>query len=118
MQIYNSVLLKGTGEHPAERQIHPEFEGRSNDTRQGRNLLDWIGLGTGQNIDPYLAKINEGCLNGDFSECFKSRALNTFSDFFDQNQYNLNENVRVVQMSRDIVKHVAKQPYEYSSTSR
>lgn len=50
----------------------------------GKNLLDWIGLGTGENVDPYLAKLNTQCLNGDFAECFKSRALQTLDDFFDQ----------------------------------
>lgn len=49
----------------------------------GRNLLDWIGLGTGGNNDPYLSRANAACLNGDLAECFKSRALNTFDEFFD-----------------------------------
>lgn len=77
--------------------------------------MDWIGLGTGQNVDPYLARANEGCLNGDFSECFKSRALNSFSDFFDQQQYELNENVKVIRMPSSVVKEVSRQPYEFSS---
>lgn len=48
----------------------------------GKHLLDWIGLGTGPNQDPYVARTNAGCLNGDFAECFKSQALNAFGDFF------------------------------------
>lgn len=48
----------------------------------GRNLLDWIGLGTGSNTDPYQARTNANCLNGDLAECFKSRALSTFEEFF------------------------------------
>ena len=89
-----------------------------NRTRQGKDLLDWIGLGTGRHIDPYLARANEACLNGDFAECFKSRALNSFSDFFDQPEYSLSENVKVIRMPRDIVQDVNKQPYEYASAAR
>lgn len=95
-------------------------EGRQsvNRTRQGKDLFDWIGLGTGRHVDPYLARANEACLNGDFAECFKSRALNTFSEFFDQPEYSLSENVKVIRMPRDIVQDVNKQPYEYASTAR
>lgn len=89
-----------------------------NRTRQGKGLFDWIGLGTGRNVDPYLAKTNKGCLNGDLAECFKSQALSYFSDFFDHNHYDLNDNVKVVRMSRDIVKEVNREPYEYSSEAR
>lgn len=95
-----------------------EAQNASSRTRQGKDLLDWIGLGTGQHIDPYLARTNDGCLNGDFAECFKSRALNTFSNFFDHDMYNLNENVKVVRMPRSVVKDVSRQAYEYSSTAR
>lgn len=97
----------------------PSFpQGRPNGTRQGKDLLDWIGLGTGGNVDPYLARANAACLNGDLAECFKSRALNSLSEFFDQQEYNLNHNVRVVRMSRDIVQEVSRQPYEFSSSPR
>nr|XP_012145796.1 PREDICTED: uncharacterized protein LOC100881832 [Megachile rotundata]XP_012145797.1 PREDICTED: uncharacterized protein LOC100881832 [Megachile rotundata] len=89
-----------------------------NKTRQGKGLFDWIGLGTGRNVDPYVAKTNKGCLNGDLAECFKSQALDYFSDFFDQPQYNLNEYVKVVRMSRDVVKEVSREPYEYSGEPR
>lgn len=50
----------------------------------GRNLLDWIGLGTGPDTDPYLAKTNAACLDGDLAECFKSRALASLDEFFDK----------------------------------
>lgn len=53
----------------------------------GRTLLDWIGFGTGPNTDPYLAKLNAACLEGDLAECFKSRAIATFDEFFDQVRY-------------------------------
>lgn len=61
----------------------PQVEER----RNGKNLLDFVGLGTGQNIDPFMARTNSKCLNGDLSECFKSQALNTFNDFFGKDAY-------------------------------
>ncbi|XP_015173241.1 PREDICTED: uncharacterized protein LOC107064744 [Polistes dominula] len=87
-------------------------------TRQGKNLFDWIGLGTGSNTDPYLAKINKDCLTGELAECFKSQALTSFSEFFDQTAYTLNDNVNVVRMSRQVVADVNRQPYEYSTEAR
>lgn len=59
----------------------------SGSERNGKNLLDFVGLGTGQNIDPFMARTNNKCLNGDLSECFKSQALNTFNDFFGKDVY-------------------------------
>ncbi|XP_076241376.1 DUF1676 domain-containing protein Osi2 [Calliopsis andreniformis] len=96
----------------------PQDQGSFNKTRQGKGLFDWIGLGTGRNVDPYVAKTNKGCLNGDLAECFKSQALGYFSDFFDQPHYDLNDYVKVVRMSRDVVKEVNREPYEYSSEAR
>lgn len=90
----------------------------SNRTRQGKGIFDWIGLGTGRNVDPYIAKTNQGCLNGDLAECFKSQALSYFSDFFDHSHYDLNDYVKVVRMSRDVVQEVSRQPYEYSGEAR
>ncbi|KAK0183022.1 hypothetical protein PV327_001100 [Microctonus hyperodae] len=103
------------------RQQHQEVPvqvQQNNRTRQGKDLLDWIGLGVGENVDPYLARMNQGCLNGDFSECFKSRAINSFSTFFDQPEYYLNNNIRIVRMGSDIVREVNRQPYEYARASR
>lgn len=45
-------------------------------------MLDFLGLGTGPETDPYLAKTNEACLGGDLAECFKSRALGSLEEFF------------------------------------
>lgn len=59
--------------------------GRSEERhRQGKDFFDLFGLGTGPENDPYLAKTNSLCLNGDFSECFKSRALGSLDDFFNK----------------------------------
>lgn len=55
--------------------------------QSGRNLFDFVGLGTGNQIDPFLRKTNEKCLNGELAECFKSQALNTFDDFFKREVY-------------------------------
>jgi len=82
------------------------------------DLFQYIGLGTGRNVDPYLAKINERCLTGDLAECFKSRALNYFSDFFDHAEYSLNDYIRVKRMSNRVVTEVHVQPYEYSNEPR
>ncbi|XP_016907072.2 uncharacterized protein LOC107994592 isoform X2 [Apis cerana] len=89
-----------------------------NKTRQGKGLFDWIGVGVDRNVDPYVAKTNHGCLNGDLAECFKSQALGYFSDFFDQPRYDMNEHVKVIRMSSDVVREVDRQPYEYSSEAR
>lgn len=82
------------------------------------DLFNYIGFGTGKNVDPYLAKVNERCLTGDLAECFKSRALNYFSDFFDHAEYSLNNYVRVKRMSHQVVAEVQNQPYEYSNEPR
>ncbi|KZC11145.1 PREDICTED: uncharacterized protein LOC107189232 [Dufourea novaeangliae] len=96
----------------------PQQQVPYNGTRQGKGIFDWIGLGTGRNVDPYIARTNKGCLNGDLADCFKSQALSYFSDFFDHSHYDLNDHVKVVRMSRDVVQDVSRQPYEYSSEAR
>lgn len=58
-----------------------------NGHRQGKGLLDFVGLGTGPNVDPYIARTNANCLNGELAECFKSQAINTFTDFFNKDLY-------------------------------
>jgi hypothetical protein len=89
-----------------------------NPVQHVEELFQYIGLGTGRNVDPYLAKINERCLTGDLAECFKSRALNYFSDFFDHAEYSLNDYIRVKRMSNRVVTEVRAQPYEYSNEPR
>nr|CAD7264754.1 unnamed protein product [Timema shepardi] len=91
-------------------------EGR--DSRKGKNLLDWIGFGTGADTDPYLAKINSACLEGDLSECFKSRALSTLDEFFGKDAYTLTENARVVRMPEAQLRQLHQEPYEFSTSSR
>lgn len=59
------------------------IEGR----QSARHLFDFVGLGTGGQVDPFLRKTNEKCLNGELAECFKSQALNTFDDFFKRDVY-------------------------------
>lgn len=70
------------GSFSSEAQQVP-VEGR----QSARHLFDFVGLGTGQQVDPFLRRTNEKCLNGELAECFKSQALNTFDDFFKRDVY-------------------------------
>ncbi|KAL6432068.1 hypothetical protein ACFW04_006648 [Cataglyphis niger] len=89
-----------------------------NPAQHVEDLFHYIGLGTGRNVDPYLAKVNERCITGDLAECFKSQALNYFSDFFDHAEYSLSDYVRVKRMSDRVVTEINRQPYEYSNEPR
>jgi hypothetical protein len=91
-------------------------EGRG--VRTGKNLLDWIGFGTGSDTDPYVARANSACLNGDLSECFKSRALVSLDEFFDRETYSLTENARVIRMPVSQLKQLRQEAFEFSSTPR
>lgn len=91
-------------------------EGRG--VRKGKNLLDWIGFGTGSDTDPYLARANSACLNGDLSECFKSRALASLDEFFDKDAYTLTDNAKVVRMPAAQLRKLREEPFEFSSTPR
>jgi hypothetical protein len=109
--IYNFII--------SENLKKPSSQLRGfNPVQHVEDLFNYIGLGTGRNIDPYLSKVNERCLTGDLAECFKSRALNYFSDFFDHAEYSLNDNIRIKRMSEQIVTEVHRQPYEYSNEPR
>jgi hypothetical protein len=92
------------------------FEGRG--VRKGKNLLDWIGFGTGSDTDPYLARANSACLEGDLSECFKSRALASLDDFFDKDTYILTDNAKVIRMPAAHLRQLRQEPLEFSSTAR
>lgn len=70
--FFGNLTESGAGESP---------EGRH---RQGKDFFDLFGLGTGPETDPYLAKTNSLCLNGDLAECFKSRALGSLDEFFNK----------------------------------
>lgn len=63
--------------------VQEQTQGR----QSGRNLFDFIGLGTGGSVDPYLRRTNEKCLNGELAECFKSQALNSFDEIFVRESY-------------------------------
>ncbi|XP_011880708.1 PREDICTED: uncharacterized protein LOC105569126 [Vollenhovia emeryi] len=111
-------------EHRADHQVSENPKEVSsqqrgfNPVQHVEDLFNYIGLGTGRNVDPYLAKVNERCLTGDLAECFKSRALNYFVDFFDHPEYSLNDNVQVKRMPDQVVAEVYRQPYEYSNEPR
>lgn len=89
-----------------------------NPIRHIENLFDLIGFETRRNVDPYLARVNEGCLTGDLAECFKFQAFNYFSNFFDHPEYSVSDYVRIKRMSDRVVKKVYHEPYEYSGESR
>nr|CAI5866638.1 unnamed protein product [Callosobruchus analis] len=97
-----------------------QFQGPAveDDGRQGRNLLDWIGYGTGPDIDPYIARTNAACLNGELAECFKKQALNSFEDFFNKPQYQLSENARIKRMPENQLRQLVQEPYEFSESPR
>ncbi|XP_052863712.1 uncharacterized protein LOC128270352 [Anopheles cruzii] len=86
--------------------------------RQGKNLLDFIGLGTGGNVDPYLARTNAQCLNGELAECFKSQALNTFGEFFERDQYELTTDARIVRLPETQLRSLGQEGFEYVGESR
>ncbi|KAL1379628.1 hypothetical protein pipiens_014764 [Culex pipiens pipiens] len=98
----------GSGVAPADG------EGR----RMGKHLLDFIGLGTGGNVDPYLARTNSQCLNGELADCFKSQALNTFTDFFAKDVYQLTSDARIVRMPETQLRSLDREGFEYSEEPR
>jgi hypothetical protein len=92
------------------------FEDRN--ARRGRNIIDWIGFGTGSDTDPFLARANSACLEGDLSECFMSRALASLDDFFDKDTYILTDNAKVIRMPAAELRQLRKEPFEFSSLPR
>ncbi|XP_001660962.2 uncharacterized protein LOC5573635 [Aedes aegypti] len=86
--------------------------------RQGKHLLDFIGLGTGGNVDPYLARTNAQCLNGELADCFKSQALNTFTDFFAKDVYQLTSDARITRLPEAQLRSFQQDPFEYSEEPR
>lgn len=66
-------------------QVQQQQGGFPEERRNGKNLLDFIGLGT--NTDPYVARVNQACISGELADCFKSQALSSFTDFFSKDIY-------------------------------
>ncbi|RZF39862.1 hypothetical protein LSTR_LSTR014161 [Laodelphax striatellus] len=102
---------------PTVNQKHPK-NGENPGDRQGKNLLQWLGIEEPPDADPYLARANQLCLEGDLYECFKHRVLSTFDEFLLQDKYNLTENVRLVRMPKDELRRLAGEPYEFSTEPR
>ncbi|XP_055587688.1 uncharacterized protein LOC129740110 [Uranotaenia lowii] len=86
--------------------------------RQGKHLLDFIGLGTGGNVDPYLARTNGRCLNGELADCFKSQALNTFVEFFGKDVYQLTTDAQIVRLPETQLRSLHYEGFEYSEEPR
>ncbi|XP_072749443.1 uncharacterized protein Osi2 isoform X2 [Anoplolepis gracilipes] len=108
----------GVSEQQVKKEETSSQQRGFNPVQHVEDLFQYIGLGTGRNVDPYLGKVNERCITGDLAECFKSQALNYFSNFFDHDEYSLSDYVRVKKMSDRVVKEVQHQPYEYSNEPR
>jgi len=82
-----SLLKLADGDAVRFQSDEPLQPAQPEERNLGNHLLEFIGLGTGQNVDPYLARSNANCLGGDLAECFKSQALTSFDDFFARQSY-------------------------------
>lgn len=98
--------------------VYSNVSAATNGTREGRNLLSWISSFTDAETDPYLAKANAACLEGDLSECFKAKALSSLDDFFGKESYTFTENAKLIRMPEEHVRRVYQEPYEFSSAAR
>ncbi|XP_055639727.1 uncharacterized protein LOC129777469 isoform X2 [Toxorhynchites rutilus septentrionalis] len=112
----DAALAKPVFENYSEPGIPPPAVGEGR--RQGKHLLDFIGLGTGANVDPYLARTNAQCLNGDLADCFKSQALNTFTEFFARDEYQLTTDARLIRLPEPQVRSLQYEGFEYSEEPR
>ncbi|XP_046667792.1 uncharacterized protein LOC124359247 [Homalodisca vitripennis] len=106
--------IDNLSESAAGNNSGAEGEGR----RGGKNLLDWLGFSIGGDTDPYLSRANAACLEGDLSECFKSRALTSLDDFFTKDAYQLSEHTRVVRMPGTQLRALQRESFEYSTEPR
>jgi hypothetical protein len=89
LQCFSALKFEDEAAASNQKIANISSEGRQQvEGRQSaRHLFDFVGLGTGNHVDPFLRKTNEKCLNGELSECFKSQALNTFDDLFKRDVY-------------------------------
>ncbi|XP_058813150.1 uncharacterized protein LOC131677380 [Topomyia yanbarensis] len=111
----DAALAKPVGGGSSGPTVQPvDGEGR----RQGKHLLDFVGLGTGPNVDPYLGRTNAQCLNGELADCFKSQALNTFTEFFAKENYQLTSEARIVRLPETQVRSLQYEGFEYSEEPR
>ncbi|XP_050422211.1 uncharacterized protein LOC126834381 [Adelges cooleyi] len=65
--------------------------------RSGKTLFNLLDSSAG----PYQAAANGACLQGDMVECFKAKALSRFDEFFVEDAYRLNDNVRMIHLQPD-----------------
>ncbi|XP_065212754.1 uncharacterized protein Osi2 [Planococcus citri] len=118
--VRNEVVFKNDDETGSNRSAASMNSGSDggNGTREGRNLFNWISSFTDTDADPYLAKANAVCLEGDLSECFKAKALSGLDEFFTKESYSLNDNARIIRMPDEHVRSVYQEPYEFTSSAR
>lgn len=116
VMVFSEVLChnyKSNSSKPPSQSYAP-----SNSSRDGRNLLHWIHSFTNPETDPYLAKVNSACLDGDLAECFKAKALTNLDEYFGKESYTLNENVCIVRMPKEHVSRIYQEPFEFSEGAR
>lgn len=114
--VRNEIVFKNDEEETGFK--NSSIPAASNGTREGRNLLNWINSFTDADTDPYLSRANAACLEGDLSECFKSKAMSSLDDFFTKDSYMLNDDTKVIRMPEEHVRSVFQEPYEFSSAPR
>lgn len=114
-QVFSEVVFKND-ESSSSNPSSKYGPAAGNSSRDGRNLLHWIHSFTNPETDPYLAKANTGCLDGDLAECFKAKALSNLDEFFTKESYSLNDNTRIVRMPEEHVRRVYQEPFEFTTT--
>ncbi|KAL9900110.1 DUF1676 domain-containing protein Osi2 isoform 1-T1 [Glossina fuscipes fuscipes] len=102
-----------------QQQYQQQFQQSPVDLGEARGRSSILSIfGLGQDNDPYLARSNSNCLSGDFSECFKTQALNSFDEIFYREQYPLTDFARIVRMPETQQRSLLREPFEYSEEPR
>lgn len=116
--VFSEVVFKNDENRSSNpsSQSYTAGPAAGNSSRDGRNLLHWIHSFTNPETDPYLAKANTACLDGDLAECFKAKALSNLDEFFTKETYSLNDNARIVRMPEEHVRRVYQEPFEFTTT--
>lgn len=117
--VFGQVVFKNdesSSSNPSSKSYTGAGSATGNSSRDGRNLLHWIHSFTNPETDPYLAKANTACLDGDLAECFKAKALSNLDEFFTKESYSLNDNARIVRMPEEHVRRVYQEPFEFTTT--
>uniref|UniRef100_A0A8D9B2U2 Uncharacterized protein n=1 Tax=Cacopsylla melanoneura TaxID=428564 RepID=A0A8D9B2U2_9HEMI len=82
------------------RNMFNNYDEGDGPPRDGKALFNWLDNVVPEQ-DPYIKKLNDGCLEGNLYECFKWKALSNLESFFNYDSYGLNENTRVIKIYRE-----------------